>query len=425
MDLVDGSYLGAVALAGTLARALVRGLPPDWRLRLEAEPGPELPPGWLWIHAVSVGELLLAEGLLAILRDQGHALHVTTGTTAGLELLKRRLPGWDLGTGRVTGGAFPLDDPAGLAPFFREPPAAFVSLETELWPNLLRELEVRGIPRCIVNGRLTERSLTRGGAWLTRAASRLTLVAARDAASAQLFRQLGAPRVELGGNLKADLPEPRPLHAGWDPLRRAWAGSPVLVAGNTVEGEEALVLDAWEAIRVSRPGLKLILAPRQPRRFQAVAELVQGRAGPEAPWGWRRASGAWPQDEGPWEATDILLLDTLGELASAYREGTVALVGGGWTWHGGHNPLEPVRWGLPTLLGPGYANFTDLVEPLRAAGLVATVPAGELANRLATLLATSPLRPGSLGLRVPYPEGLAGSLEKTAFFLKNCLPPPQ
>lgn len=417
MDRVDCSYLGAVAFAGACARALVRGLPPDWRLRLEADPG-DLPEGWLWIHAVSVGELLLAEGILGVLRDRGHALHVTTGTSAGLELLGRRLQGWDQGTGRITGGAFPLDDPRGLEPFFKVPPAAFVSLETELWPNLLRELEVRAIPRCIVNGRLTARSLARGGPWLARAASRLTLVAARDEASAEAFRGLGAPRVVLGGNLKADLPDPRPLHQGWEPLRQGWREAPVLVAGNTVEGEEELVLAAWEAAREGTPDLRLILAPRQPRRFQAVADLLKGRA-------FRRASGGWPTDASAWEATEMLLLDTLGELASAYREGTLALVGGGWTWHGGHNPLEPVRWGLPTLVGPGYGNFADLVEPLLGAGLVEVVPSASLSGRLTERLLSAPLRPAALGKPVTYPEGLAGSLVKTTSFLKNCIPPPR
>lgn len=418
MDLVDGSYLGAVALVGAAARALVRGLPPDWRLRLEATAPDDLPEGWLWVHAVSVGELVLAEGILSVLRDGGHHVHVTTGTSNGMALLARRLPGWDRGTGRVTGGAFPLDDPRGLASFLKVAPGAFVSLETEIWPNLLRELEALGVPRCIVNGRLTRRSLGRGGAWMARAASRLTVVAARDEASAGLFRELGAPRVELGGNLKADLPPPRPLHAGWESLRRAWANSPVLVAGNTVEGEEALVLGAWEAARARHPDLRLILAPRQPRRFQDAADLLAGRA-------FRRASDVWPGDAAAWEPTDILLLDTLGDLASAYREGTLALVAGGWSWHGGHNPLEPVRWGLPTLVGPGFTNFEDLVAPLRDAGLLDVVPAGDLLERILARLEGAPLRPAETGKPVPYPEGLAGSLGKTVSILKNCLPPPR
>jgi len=417
MDWVDTSYLGAVALAGAFARAVVRGLPPDWRLRLEATAPEDLPAGWLWVHAVSVGELLLAEGILGALRDRGHALHVTTGTSAGLALLRQRLPGWDQGTGRITGGAFPLDDPRGLESFLRTPPAAFISLETELWPNLLRELQDRGIPRCVVNGRLTTRSLDRGGVLLARAAARLTLVAARDPESAAAFRRLGAPRVELGGNLKADLPAPRPLHPSWQALRKAWEGCPVLVAGNTVEGEEALILAVWDACRAHRADLRLLLAPRQPRRFQEVADLLDGRP-------FRRASGTWPDNPEAWAGTGILLLDTLGELAAAYREGTLALVGGGWTWHGGHNPLEPVRFGLPTLVGPGFANFADLVEPLQAAGLLEVVPSKELGARADQLLEDTPLRPAAIGRTVSYPDGLAGALEKTVSFLTKYIPPP-
>ena len=419
MDFVDAGYLAVVTLAGAVARAIKRGLPDNWRLRLDAQgPPPGTAPGWLWLHAVSVGELLLAEGIVGRLRDAGYRLHVTTGTAAGLELLQHRLAGWDQGRGAVTGGAFPLDDPWGLASFLASPPGAFVALETELWPNLLRTLEHRNIPRAVVNGRLTVRSLARGRALMARAAARLTLVAARDEASLACFRELGAPRVVLGGNLKADLPAPRPLHLGWDVLRQGWAPYPVVVAGNTVAGEEALVLQAWEEARTRCPGLRLIIAPRQPRRFQEVAGLLATQRT-------RRASEPWPEAPGAWTGTDVLLLDTLGELASAYREGTVALVGGGWTWHGGHNPLEPVRWGLPTLLGPGFANFEDLVLPLREAGLVQVIPLGDLSAAMAVILARDVLRPADSSNLVPYPESLTGSLEKTFEFLKTILPGPR
>jgi 3-deoxy-D-manno-octulosonic-acid transferase len=425
MDFVDASYLAAVSLAGATARALVRGLPANWRLRLLAEP-PERAAGcsaaghggsgWIWLQAVSVGELMLAEGLLGRLREAGWRVHVTTGTAAGLELLERRLPGWDRGCGRITGGAFPLDDPRGLAAFLRVPPAAFISLETEIWPNLLRELEARGIPACIVNGRLTVRSLSRGRAWMVRAASRLSLVAARDEASVAAFRQLGAPWVALGGNLKADLPAPAALHPGWGPLREAWSGQPVLVAGNTVEQEEELVLAAWRQARAAHPGLRLVLAPRQPRRFHAVAELLRARSEP-----FLQASGTWPDRPEPWAATGILLLDTLGELAAAYAEGTVALVGGGWAWEGGHNPLEPARWGVPTLIGPGFRNFEDLVQPLMAAGSLRVVPPEGLAGAVEAALAGAPLRPAAQpapGL----PESLTGALEKTWELITKIIP---
>lgn len=414
MDTLDFTYQLAAALAGAWGRSCRRGLPPGWRLRLEAEP-PELPArAWVWVHAVSVGELLLAEGLVGRLRDAGHWIHVTTGTVAGLDLLGRRLPSLDGGTHRVTGGAFPLDDAAGLEPFLLRPPGAFICLETELWPGLLQALEARGVPRLVVNGRLTARSLERGGPWLHRAAARLTQVAARDEDSAEAFSRLGSPRVALGGNLKADLPAPPPLHAGWAGLRAAWAGDPVVVAGNSLAGEETLILGAWQAARSAWPGLRLILAPRQPRRFEAVAQLLAAQGLP-----FRRASGAW-ESEAAWGEVPILLLDTLGELAGAYAEGTVALVAGGWVAEGGHNPLESVRAGVPTLVGPGFANFTDLVPPLRQAGLLEVVPAEALGERLCAALAASPLRAGA---EPALPRELTGALARTWNLLAPHLPP--
>lgn len=415
MDLLDGSYLALAGLVGAGARALRRSLPDAWRLRLEARPVPGLPSGaWIWVHAVSVGELLLADGLVQALRDAGHRLHLTTGTPAGLALLDKRLPAWDDGTGRVTGGPFPFDDPAGLRPFFAAPPGLFLALETELWPNLLRELEQRGIPRVVVNGRLTARSLRRGGPWMRRAASRLTLVAARDGESAEAFRALGAREVAVAGNLKADLPPPPELHAHWIPLQEAWAAAPVLVAGNTVEGEEALVLGIHAALRAQHPDLRLVLAPRQPRRFEAVAALLEGRR-------FRRASGAWPTREEA-ASVEVLLLDTLGELPRAWSMATVALVGGGWRWTGGHNPLESLRFGVPTLLGPGYENFRDLVEALDASTLLEVVAEADLGGRIAVLLQTAPRR--SSGRPDPALAPLMGATARTLTLIRKVLPSP-
>jgi 3-deoxy-D-manno-octulosonic-acid transferase len=238
-------------------------------------------------------------------------------------------------------------------------------------------------------------------------------VAARDEASAEAFRRLGAPDVHLGGNLKADLPAPGPLHAGWTGLRCAWAGSPILVAGNSVEGEEDLLLEAWSSARTSFPGLRLILAPRQPRRFDVVAGLLSARD-----CAFRRASLGWPGEE-VWRGLEVLLLDTLGELSAAYAEGTLALVAGGWRATGGHNPLEPVRAGVPTLIGPGFQNFEDLAEPLLQVGAIEVVPAEELASRILAALAAAPLRPTGVGL---LPPSLSGALDRTWDLIGPFLP---
>ncbi|HJW09872.1 MAG TPA: glycosyltransferase N-terminal domain-containing protein [Holophagaceae bacterium] len=419
MNLAEFSYASLVTLAGATARALRRGLPAGWRLRLEAEAPEGLPEGrWIWLHAVSVGELLLAEGLLSRLRDAGHRVHVTTGTPAGMDLLRERLPRWDAGSARVSGGAFPVDDGTGLRTFLRDRPGLFIALETELWPNLLRRLREAGVPCAVVNGRLTGKSLSKGGAWMRAAARRLDLVAARDAASVAAFRALGAPQVALGGNLKADLPPPPELHAGWAHLRSAWSGDPVLVIGNTIAGEEAPLLDLWAGLRSTHPQLRLILAPRQPRRFDEVAALMAARI-PTL----RRASEPWPDGPEGWRETEALLLDTLGELPRVYGEGDLALVGGGWAGEGGHNPLEPLRLGVPTLIGPGYSNFEDLVAPLRTAGALGVVGLEALPDRCRTQLSG---RPGRQERHPPQVlEGLMGALDRTWSLLQHLLPQVQ
>lgn len=415
MDFAHASYASLVNLAGGAARGLRRALPEGWRLRLEAAPPEGLPPGrWVWLHAVSVGELLLAEGLLSRLIASGHRVHLTTGTMAGFALMQERLPRWDGGSGLLSGGAFPLDDGAGLRRFFAAPPGLFIALETELWPNLLRALRLRGVPSAVVNGRLTARSR---GPFVGSAVRDLTLVAARDEAGLAAFQALGAQRVALGGNLKADLPPPPPLHEGWIGLREAWSNDAVVVAGNTVEGEESLALEAWRAAKVAFPRLRLILAPRQPRRFDEAAKLLGAQALP-----FRRASEGW---KGDWRAVDALLLDTLGELPRAYGEGTVALVGGGWRAEGGHNPLEPARFGMPVFIGPGYANFEDLVAPLKELRALRVVEEAGLAGSLKGALEEAPLRPAFSPERPP--PGLAallGALDRTWALLEPLLPSP-
>jgi 3-deoxy-D-manno-octulosonic-acid transferase len=417
VDILGGAYLATVSLAGSFGRALSKGLPDSFKARLEARAPFSLKPGWVWLHAVSVGELLLASGLIKKLREAGRQTHITTGTQAGMELLKARLPDWGGGSGQLTGGGFPLDDMRGLKSFFETPPGLFIALETEIWPNLFKELQSRSIPICVVNGRLTARTLdSRFKPWLRRAASRLSLVAARDPESAGRFTMLGAPNVVLGGNLKADMPPPPRLHDGWKKLQAGWTGAPVIVAGNTVSGEEDLILAAWKHAREKFPSLRLIIAPRQPKRFDSAAKLLSGEGVV-----YQRASGAWDLETSQWDNVQALLLDTMGELASVYSLGNVALVGGGWCWHGGHNPIEPLYWGVPTLIGSGYANFEDLVEPLLEAGCLQAVIAEALGGQILSLLAQ--IDPaGQRADAIKIPESLQGCLQRTWGYLEPYLP---
>jgi len=417
MDILDAAYIAVSGLAGAVGRGLRRGLPQAVSVRLDAKAPPDPAPGWVWLHAVSVGELMLAAGLLGRLRDSGSRVHVTTGTPAGLGLLESRLPAWDTGTGRVTGGGFPFDDLAGLSGFLQTPPGAFVALETEIWPNLYMQLDARKIPICVVNGRLTEK--TAGSAFrpfLRRAASRLSLVAARDPESAARFRALGAPNVVMCGNLKADLPPPAELHGEWETLRSAWRGSPVLVAGNTVEGEEEIVFAAWQSAKETHPDLRLVIAPRQPKRFGQVAAWL-GTAGAKFRTASLALHGDAPGDVQDWRVANVLLLDTMGELASAYGLGHAAIVGGGWRFRGGHNPLEPLRWGVPAILGPHFSNFEDIVLPLleSSPGALRVVEEGDLPGAIVALLAECGRdnKRGHAASAIELPPQLQNALGKT------------
>jgi len=417
MDILDGVYLSGMNVVASIGRAFAKGLSGSARVRLEAETPLSLKSGWVWLHAVSVGELVLATGLTNKLREAGYQIHITTGTQTGFELMKNRLSSWDNGTGRVTGGGFPLDDLSGLKSFFEAPPSVFIALETELWPNLLKELKFRNIPSCIVNGRLTTRTIdSKFRPWLCRAASRLSLVVARDSESAERFRLLSARNVVVGGNLKADLPPPPKLHDGWETLKAGWRGAPILVAGNTVDGEEALLLAAWKIAKESFPNLRMIVAPRQQKRFDLVARLLSDKK-----IVFQRASNLWSIPLEKWRETQILLLDTLGELASVYSFGHIALVGGGWLWHGGHNPIEPLHWGVPTLIGPGRENFEDLVQPLLEAGCVQVVTTPDIVNTILRLL--SQIDPNTQREnQIQIPERLKGCLQRTWDYLTPYLP---
>ncbi|HET8714804.1 MAG TPA: hypothetical protein VFM16_03195, partial [Holophagaceae bacterium] len=161
-----------------------------------------------------------------------------------------------------------------------------------------------------------------------------------------------------------------------------------------------------------------LLAPRQPRRFDEAARLLEARG-----LAFHRASQGW---EAPWARLDALLLDTLGELPRAYGEGTVALVGGGWRQAGGHNPLEPARFGMPVLLGPGFANFEDLVAPLLAAGAVEVVAEEALPGALDAALRRAPLRPGASPEQPPPAlASLLGALDRTWSLVEPLLPRAQ
>ncbi|MGH9804437.1 MAG: 3-deoxy-D-manno-octulosonic acid transferase [Candidatus Acidiferrales bacterium] len=312
--------------------------------------------GALWVHAVSVGEALAVAPLLKELRARfpGRRIFVSTTTRTGQEMASKRL---------ATDGTFyfPLDFAFACRRALEAiQPAMVVIAETEIWPNFLREARRAGARVVFVNGRISNRSFRGYRLWrlfVRRALNDADFFLMQSEADARRIRALGVPasRVAVGGNLKFDLPEPeRPAFLA--ELEQAAQGAPVVVAGSTMKGEEELLLDALRVSReVKGPRAVLVLAPRHPERFKAVAQLLDARGLRvlrRSDW---RADGHRPE---------VVLLDTMGELAGAYAAATVAFVGGSLVPHGGHNPIEPALWAKPVLFGPSMENFRSIAQAL-------------------------------------------------------------
>jgi 3-deoxy-D-manno-octulosonic-acid transferase len=355
-----------------------------WRERLGFIP--PLPSRCLWIHAVSVGETRAALPLIRALlnRYPDLPLLVTTTTLTGSRQMREALGE------RVRHVYAPYDLPGAVARFLRQTrPKLALIMETELWPNLLRQCAVAGIPVLIANARLSERSArgyARIGGLTTSMLRDITLIAAQAEADADRFRALGAPRVEVAGNLKYDLTVPDDLPERGQNLRRELLGEnrPVWIAASTHAGEDELVLEAFARLRARWPELLLLLVPRHPERFGGVAALCQQRGFSVVRRSERRPCAP---------DTAVFLGDSMGELLLFYAAADLAFVGGSLVPTGGHNVLEPALLGLPVLFGPHMFNFTEAGERLLEAEAAWRVAdAAELAAMVDRLLADPALR---------------------------------
>ncbi len=331
----------------------------------------------VWVHAVSVGEVLAASRLIEELgcrRDRGEAgwrVVVSTTTRTGQKLARERF-----GAERVF--YFPLDFGFAVKAWLEAlHPALLVLVETEFWPRVLVECRRVNIPVAVVNARISDRSWPRYRrlARLWRAVLRgLTVVLAQTELDAERLRAIGAPNVRVGGNLKYDVraAQVSPLV---DALRVYLPrGVKVLVCGSTLAGEEELLLNALP------DGIVTVLAPRHPERFSAVAALLQ-----RTDRVWVRRS-AWLDAPTTITPGTVFLLDSIGELASVYSLAEAAFIGGSLVPAGGHNPLEAAQFGIPVLMGPHYENFRGIVETLRARDAMRIVQTADFRDSLATVL---------------------------------------
>jgi 3-deoxy-D-manno-octulosonic-acid transferase len=333
----------------------------------------------IWVHAVSVGEVLAVTRLMKILDAAlpGYFIAISTTTRTGQALARERF-----GANRVF--YCPLDLPWAVRAYLNAlKPRMLVLAETEFWPNLLNGCFRRGIPVAVVNARISDRSWPRykmlRGLWKP-LLGRLASVLAQSETDAERLTAIGcAPeRVAVAGNLKFDVRAAEEAEAT-RLLKAKLAGLRLVVAGSTLEGEEAALLEVWPKLLHVDAQLAMVVAPRHPERFAAVAALFE-KSGNR----WTRRSKLEPAE--PLRPGEIVLLDTIGELASVYSLAGVAFVGGSLVPAGGHNPLEPAQFGVPIVMGPHYANFVAITDSLRAHDALRIAAKEELAAALAALL---------------------------------------
>ena len=361
---------------------------PGYRLwlreRLGFYPGRQPMAGALWLHAVSLGETRAALPLLEALRKArpDMRLLLTHGTATGRAAGRRLMHEVD---GQVW---LPYDTPGAMRRFLRHfRPCVGVLMETELWPNLMREADRAGVPIVLANARLSERSAHRGerlSALLHPAARRLSLVLAQTVDDARRLRAAGAPQVMVSGNLKFDVTPPMQLTA----LGLQWRqrlSRPVVLAASTREGEEGPLLATWAALPAPRP--LLLLVPRHPQRFEEAAALVRMQALTvvcRSEWDDAPPPGA--------EQADVWLGDSMGEMPVYYACADVALLGGSFAPLGGQNLIEAAACGCPVVMGPHTFNFAQASkQALAARAALQVADINEGVNK-AIALAISPER---------------------------------
>lgn len=324
----------------------------------------------LWVHGASVGEVTSTLPVLRAIRTKRPSLPLllTTGTTTGRRMLFKNAPSLP-GNAPIIIQYAPLDTISATKLFIRHwQPTLSVFTESDFWPELLS----RAPSPVLLNGRISDRSwpkYQRWGWFFRPLISRFQLVLAQRATDAERLTALGAKHAEVSGNLKFDADPLIADAAQLEKFSTILQGRPVLVAGSTHPGEEALIAQLHLALKPSVPDLLTIIVPRHPHRgTQATNDVMRYTKAVK-----RRGLGETPVLGGN-RHTDIYVADSLGELGLWYRLASVALIGGSLVPHGGHNPLEPLKLGVPTVTGPHMFNFQDMLPNLVASELVTIAP---------------------------------------------------
>jgi 3-deoxy-D-manno-octulosonic-acid transferase len=341
----------------------------------------------IWVHAVSVGEVMAATQLIRELKAAlpGWVVAVSTTTETGQRLAKDRLAGSPV-------FYLPLDFKFAVRRYLRVlQPKMLVLMESELWPRLIEECAKGSVPVAVVNARVSDRSFPRymrlRRLWRP-FFEMISLFLAQSKETAERLVKIGAPmeRVKVTGNLKYDVRVGTESALTKMLREKLPVGARVVVCGSTLEGEEKILLEAWPALLAKEPNAVLVLAPRHPDRFSAVAGMVSANN-----FRLVRASEFREENVGKLttlavDAGSIFLLDTIGDLASMYGLGSVAFVGGSLVSAGGHNPLEPAQFGVPVVMGPSFQNFRNIVQTMLDANALRIVSAMDVGAELTMLL---------------------------------------
>lgn len=370
----------------------------------------------IWVHAVSVGETRAAEplinALLAAWPDHTILLtHMTaTGRATGAALFGRH-------GARVVQSFLPYDTGLMVGRFLRYfRPRLGVLMETEVWPNVMAQCARRGVPVALVNARLSERSLAKAQrlpALMREAAASMACVAAQTQGDAERLRRFGTPNVHVTGNLKFDVEPPAAMLAAGAALRESVGERAVFLCASTREGEEPLLLDAWQ--KKAPAGALLMLVPRHPQRFDQVAAEVEARG-----LRMRRRSSLGTSVLGP--EVQVLLGDTMGEMFAYYAACDLAYIGGSLLPFGGQNLIEACAVGKPVLLGPHTFNFAAASEDAIAAGAALRVAdAAGLADAACRLLETSGEREQMGRSAAAFAQQHRGATERTVALLRPLL----
>lgn len=384
------------------------------------------PAGGIWVHAVSVGEVLSVLPLIRQIgrRWPGRPLFLSTTSRTGQELARNNRKG--------LAGVFyfPLDWKFAVRRSLNQVrPGLVLILETEIWPNFLHECRQRGIPVCLANGRISDRSFKkyrRFRRWLQWSVSQFDCCCMQDPVDRERIVSLGAPpdRVEVCGNLKYDIEAPKQLRSKLAQFRSLMhlSSTPFLVvAGSTRSNEETPVLRAFRSLRRECPQARLLLAPRHPGRCPEVEQLLTSQS-----FGFvkrsRLSDMVIPDDEKP--PAEVILLDTLGELPVLYALADLVFVGGSLVPWGGHNLLEPALFKKPVLFGPHMNNFREMARHfIQAEAGIMVQNEVELGERFIELFrdGASRRRLGSNGYRIIQANQGAGG--RILARIAACLPP--